>query len=60
MEGGREREGKMSQIPMVCTGEGHQAKPIKTEANTTQIDSSAVASALLRGKLFQQTLTGTL
>lgn len=50
----------MSQIPMVCTGEGHQAKPIKTEANTTQIDSSAVASALLRGKLFQQTPTGTL
>lgn len=50
----------MSQIPMVCTGEGYRAKPIKTEANTTQRDTSAIASALLRGKLFQQTLTGTL
>lgn len=57
----------MSQIPMVCTGEGNQAKPINPGANKTHRDTSAVVSVLLRGKPFhsiqsrgQPTLTGTL
>lgn len=53
----REREGKMSQIPMVCTGEGNQAKPINPGANITQIDPSALVSVILRGKLFHSTLS---